>query len=589
MSIRTIALSSVFFVFCSLSFAVGEEKLGVSLSAAQLGRYEKLDIDITGVGEFAKPMNPYEVKLDAILVTPSGKSIKVPGFAMHQTKPTGSDITPKYKPVGPWLWKIRYAPDETGTYKGTASLVVAGRAAKNSDPFEFKVVESKSKGFIRVSKSNPFAFQYADGSPYILIGQNLCWANDTAQAGRLARYTKWLDDMAANNCNYIRIWLGSRWSFGIEGDESKTFTEPYEYNEDAAALMDKVLALCEERGIAIKLCIGNNVDTYFKSKGGNYNVSSGKQFLTDPAAKKQWRALLRYCIARWGASTSIFAWELWNEMDHNIWGMGRQVADWSNEMCAYIKRLDPYRHPTTNSTGSKSRLFVLWNKPNVDFAQYHDYGGKGKNEGKPQYQVYAPAIADLRKAGKPVMLAECGLAQKQQKADAAAYAFHEALWIGFIAGGCGTGMHWWWDNAIQFHPKTHYPQYKHFAAFVSDLPVLKEPFPPIDAKASSENLKVYARGAGWGTICWVANYSDRWQRLVIDKKQPENVSGAVLTLPIKTAARYKIICFDPWTGRTLSEVTRRLVAGKNEVRLPDFKIDVAVKALRAADMPPAKR
>ena len=248
---RVAAAISAFCVLFSMCLAGEGEQLGVSLPALEVAKYEKIEIDISGVGEFKKPMNPYEVRLEASLISPSGKRVKVPGFAMHETQPTGSDITPKYKPVGPWLWKIRYAPDETGTYKGTASLVVASEVAKISKPFEFKVVESKSKGFIRVSKTNRFAFEYDDGSPYILIGQNLCWANDTPQAGRLARYTKWLDDMAANNCNYIRIWLGSRWSFGIEGDESKTFTGPYEYNEDAAALMDKVLALCEERGIAI--------------------------------------------------------------------------------------------------------------------------------------------------------------------------------------------------------------------------------------------------------------------------------------------------------------------------------------------------
>jgi hypothetical protein len=260
--------------------------------------------------------------------------------------------------------------------------------------------------------------------------------------------------------------------------------------------------------------------------------------------------------------------------------MGQEVADWSDEMCAYIKRFDPHRHPTTNSTGSKSRLFVLWNKPNVDLAQYHDYGGGGKSEGKAQYEVYADAIGDLRKAGKPVMLAECGLGQEQQKSDAQGYAFHEALWIGFMAGGCGTGMHWWWDNAIQFHPETHYPQYKHFAAFVSDLPVLREPLEPIDAKAAPDNLRVYARGAGWGTIAWVANYNNRWQQLVLNKGQPEIVSGATLTIPVKAAGKYKILCFDPWTGKILSELTRQLNAGENTMELPDFKIDIAINAQR---------
>lgn len=574
------------FVCCLVAcvcLAVENEPLGVSLSKETIGRYEKLEISVSGVGDYKRPMNPYRVKLDATLTSPSGKTIKVAGFAMHETeaRPIGPHKQPKYVPVGPWLWKVRYAPDELGIYKGTVSVTAGGQVKSESEPFEFKVVPSVSKGFIRVSKTNPFVFQYDDGTPYVLIGQNLCWANDQTKASRLQRYRQWLDDMAANGCNYIRIWLGSRWSFGIEGDESKTFTEPFVYNEDAAVLMDKVLALCEQRGIAIKLCIGNNINNYLKKNGGNYNVESKEEFLRSPVAKKQWKALQRYCVARWGASTSIFAWELWNEMDHNFWGMGRQVADWSEGMCADLQRIDPHGHPTANSTGSGSQLFVLWNKPHVDFAQYHNYGNKKNNKDKTQYEIYGEPIANLRKAGKPVMLAECGIDQGTFKSDAKGYSFHEAVWVGFMAGGCGTGMHWWWDNAIEFHPATYYPQYKHFAKFVSDLPVQKEPFAPTRATVKPGNLKCYARSASWGTIAWIVNRNDRWQELLLRKKEPETVSGADLVVEVPGSGKYKIQCMDPWTGKIRAESLENTTEeGECIVKLPDFRIDIAVKVIK---------
>jgi len=552
-------------------FAAGQDSsLGVIKDTDSVAKYDRIELAVTGMDDYSNPMDPSIVKFYARLKSPSGKTVEVPGFAMHKTEKVLQKNQFKYIPTGRWLYRIRYAPDEMGRYTGRVIAVAGGKAVK-SDQFEFEVTEPRSKGMIRVAKNNPHAFEYDDGTGYIAIGQNLCWANGKDRA---KVFENWLDNMAEQNCNFIRLWLGSQWCFGIQG------SKPYQFSEDALALADEVLEMCEDRGIAVKMCLGNNINRYLKQNDGPYvNCTTKDDFLQKPEAKKQWRALQRYAVARWGASRSVFAWELWNEMDHNFWGKSKQVADWSEEMCKHIQSIDPHNHPTTNSTGSGSKLFYLWNKPHVDFAQYHNYGGKEKQNRASQYELYAPPVKDLRKTGKPVLLAESGLGQQTQKKDVNGYAFHEQIWIGFFAGGIGTGMTWWWDSVIG--PLDLYYHMGAFEKFVRDLPVNREPFPPVEAVAEPAKLKCYARAASWGAVAWIVNDENQWQDLMLDGEEAQLVSGAELTIPSLDAGEYLVKYFDTRKGEFISQKYVTLASDDKTIAMPDFKIDVAVKILKA--------
>ena len=569
-----------------------EAALTVTPATGSAGRYELIELTVSGIGDHDTPFNPAIVRLDAELTSPSGRKLIVPGFPMRATELVAGRTQRRYRPVGPWMWKVRFAGTEKGTYRGVVTATERG-IARRSGRFELAVGPSNSKGFIRVAGGNPHAFEYDDGTQYVPIGHCLSWANGNDRA---AVYAGWLDRMAANDCNFIRIWLGSRWCFGLEQDDAGTTTTPYAYNEDAAALMDAVLGMCRERGIAIKLCFGDNIRGYLHANGGSYHLPDAAAFLTNEEAAAQWKAMIRYCVARWGYSTSIFAWEQWNEMDDNFWDSGgiKKVEQWTDAMCRYTRSIDPWGHMTTNSTGSGKEQFGLYGLPSVDFAQYHNYGG-ARLQDKTQYEIYGPPVARLRRLGKPVLLAECGLVddkwgpypatlagrgQAGGPKDTNGYAFHEALWVGFMAGGAGTGQHWWWDSMIA--PWDLYPQYRPFARFVEDLQINKAPMPPVEAHVKPDHLRVFARGGKRGAIAWVVNRNDWWRPLVMEGKTPETVSGALVTLPGIGAGTYDLHIVDTWTGATIEERRLEVPSGQThtDVLLPDFKIDVALKAMR---------
>lgn len=580
--------------------------LGAALAAAQpkvavppgpFHPYGLVDLTATGLPEVAKPNDPAAITLDAEITPPSGPAVRIPGFAMHAMKEQAAGRRFSFVPSGPWEWHLRYAPPAAGEYRGVA-VVTTPQGTSRSAPFRFTVTPDAkpARGMIRVAQGNPRALAYDDGSNYIPLGQDLCFAAEGGDPR--VTYKRWLDRLAGNGANFIRVWLSHAACFGLEGPQ------PYAYNESGAFMADEVLRMCEQRGIAILMCVehvrwvGGTMRAswewrpdypYDKRNGGP--AANSQDMMRLPAARVQYQALLRYLIARYGYSSSVFAWEFWNEMD-SFRAPRPAIVEWTGVMADWMHAHDPYRHLVTNSLGSNVVWPELWKLPGIDVIQYHDYGGRDFYKGKSQVEIFAPAAPPLEAYGKPVVFSEVGLVDNNWGVnehinpnrypdvakDTKGYAFHEALWAPFFAGACSSGMHWWWPELDHF---TLYGQYKPLAELMAAIPLASAPLPRVSARASTGSLTCLARGNAWGTVAWVFNAHDPWQALVIDKKQPERVSGAVLTLPQAGAGEFAVQCIDPWTGKELLKKTIQSSGDTLTVPLPDFTIDVAVKAVRA--------
>ena len=76
--------------------------------------------------------------------------------------------------------------------------------------------------------------------------------------------------------------------------------------------------------------------------------------------------LLRYCVARWGYSTHVAAWEYFNEIDPHL-----PTDRFYDELGAYLDQIDVYRHLRTTSTWAPSPKD--WRHPRLDIAQTHHY------------------------------------------------------------------------------------------------------------------------------------------------------------------------------------------------------------------------
>lgn len=574
-------------------------------STGRAHRYERIEWRLTGVPAAANPFQPELITVDLELTTPSGRELSVPGFAHRaveasvQPNPPGQPpkaYSPLYHPKGEWLWAVRYCPSETGRHVGRVVVRLAGHV-KAATRVAFTVADSASPGFIRLAPGNPAAFAYDDGTPYFAIGENLCYASlVTHDSDRLGAYREWLDRLHANGANHVRLWLGAEQGFGLEG------SRPYDYNQSTGHLIDEIQRLCEARGIAIKFCF-EYVRTfvpgrlyyradypYMTANGGTCDTIA--EMLAQPAAQRQWQALQRYIVARWGASTSTFTWELWNEMDE-IDASDAAIAAWSQLMAAHLKRIDPYGHLVSNSLGSTGDLPALWNQPAIDYVNYHDYGG-ARQVDQTQFDLYWEPLTRAAAAyGKAVFLNEAGLVDKQWLAygpathprfkpegpkDTRGYAFHETLWAGVFGTGCGTGMTWWWDSTV--HPFDLYPKFKAVRTFVDGVPLHAAPTTPSRPATDRAHLAAFARTGPWGSIAWVINRQDSWRPLVLEGKSPERVTGARVTLPLPAAGTYAVRFVDAWTGADIATTTIEAAGDRAELALPDFTVDVLVRAER---------
>lgn len=73
-----------------------------------------------------------------------------------------------------------------------------------------------------------------------------------------------------------------------------------------------------------------------------YNAKNGgpcdqcDDFWTSSSAYDAFQDYARAVVARWGASTSVFAWQMWNEMDGAIGGTSDAAGWWLGNITTFV-------------------------------------------------------------------------------------------------------------------------------------------------------------------------------------------------------------------------------------------------------------
>ncbi len=108
-------------------------------------------------------------------------------------------------PIGAPVWKVRFAPQQTGVWRYRLRARDASGVALSS-PGTFTVTAPTSPhnhGFIRISQRDPGYFEYSDGSPFIAAGHGASFDGN--------RFTYHVDaDMRRfeqYRVNFLRMWM----------------------------------------------------------------------------------------------------------------------------------------------------------------------------------------------------------------------------------------------------------------------------------------------------------------------------------------------------------------------------------------------
>jgi Domain of unknown function (DUF5060)/Secretion system C-terminal sorting domain len=479
LSITILLFAACFFPIMLLAQA--PSNIVATPANATIAKLDKFELNVTFTGGYTNPYDYTDITVRGIFTAPGGRKDTVDGFFMQDyiLNTTTGVVTAS----GSGVFKIRYAPNETGAWQ-YAVEVINGLGSAASAAQSFQCNASTAKGFVRKNQTNYLGFD--NNEQYIPVGQNQAWHLNNIYLN----YKSWLQKLSDNKANIIRVWQAV-WGFGIEWKNGNDgYSGLKKYKQTSAYYTDWLLDECKSKGIYVMLCI-NHHGMVSSTVNPNwpespYNAVNGGpcvntwDFFSNTTAKNLHKNRLRYIVARWGYSQTVMSWELFNEVDwtDNFATYKNSVKDWHIEMADYLKSIDVYKHLVTTSYGNSVNDPNTWNNTAIDFTQTHNYIGTPNVE-----NVLAGVSSDyINQYSKPTLNGEFGIDAGNialSTIDPNGIYVHNSIWATAFSGAMGAGMSWWWDNYID--PQNLYRHYKPLSEFIATLALKNDNYKKVTA------------------------------------------------------------------------------------------------------------
>ena len=462
---------------------------GVRLSAERVACYERVEMTVDLSATYGNPFDSTDVALDARVSLPGGQTVVVPGFLDRPYQRVLANGQEVVAPCGEPAWRVRFAPGQPGDY--SAVVTVRDRSgSREAKPVRFTATPGSDPGFVRISPRDGRYFAFDNGRTYYPIGENVCWGGKRGTFD----YDDWLPSLGQAGGNYGRLWLSPLWfTFALElpgkPEEGRGMGQ---LDLGNAWRLDYVLELARQQGIRLMLCIDSfNIlrekDCYNCWETTPHNAANGgplqrpNDFWRNDEMDRLYRDKLRYLVARYGASTTVFSWEFWNEVDViNTYTTG-PVQQWHKRMARYLRSIDPYRHLITTSYGRSEGDPAVDELPELDYAQTHHYGS-------PDIALtLARKQAEKAAYGKPHYVGEIGADSggARFEDDPEGVQIHDPLWVALATGGSGLAAPWYWEL---IHTSRLYGLFGAAARFTKDIDWPAEAIRPIPPQLEWQTL-----------------------------------------------------------------------------------------------------
>ena len=563
----------------------------VALSSDSVGQYQCLEITFQTTLKFENPFDPEEIDLRAVFCTPSGQVVEYPAFYQRPGRSLGEDFAPErnqqdyafdyaadryvFVPAEGDRWAVHFSWSEVGRY--TFSILAQTKEGSWTLPCgSFSVTASDEPGPITQSEKNPSYLCYRDsGAQFIPLGMNAAQFYDTYGYNRI------LTAIAENGGNYARVWSGTDSGYNSLCIENWNYG-PGLYNMDMADALEQVMLDAREKDVRVQLCLDSfsalstsqqfygqfqSASVYNRAFGGF--IRKPDEFWSSEECKKDYKARLRYIMARCGWDTNIAVWELMNEINGTTGfnGAQKKAAAWCAEMRAYLRQIDPYQRAVGVSfaDGDKlDRYATFLNACKLDYIQGHHYDA-GDVAGTMQLlAVKAKAYSNL------ALIGEFGLSPDKQGKDPTHQYVHIAMWSGLMSGASNVPLYWYVDELVNSGDQTCL---RPLRTFIDAFDFLREPMTNAVFSASS-GLKAKGITAKNGTqaVLYVYNEAYRWAAA-----NPAPVKNARVTLKKLAPGAFTITLWDTFTGEILE--TRQAQVASNgtlDIRFNTVARDAAV-------------
>jgi len=337
------------------------------------------------------------------------------------------------------------------------------------------------------------------------------------------------------------------------------------YNPLDCFMLDQIVEAAEQNGIYLMLCAITR-DLYMSSLS---KVDSAEYHQATADAKK----FMRYAVARWGYSTSVAAWEYFNEMDP-----GKPTDKFYEEVGRYLEQVDIYHHLRTTSTWAPSARDCR--HAQIDIAQEHHYMRPDDTDFKDEVESILRQARWLHDnaPGKPALIGEFGLATAKwglsdyMKQDREGVHFHNCLWASALSGVSGTALFWWWDQLDRQDAYHHYKPLTSFLASVSPAGLQQT-----TATISDARVRIVGYQGDTRAYLWLTNRQATWWNLVVEKGEPDTINAATITIEGLSPGNYTILWWDTYKGEPVHRQTLSCDQGRLEFAVPPFTRDIACR------------
>ncbi len=563
--------------------------------------YEQYELAVDLPDRYNNPFDPDEVSLTADIEEPDGSKRTIPGFYYQSYYRQRGEPHDRLIPQGPPHWRIRYTPMMPGEHRMT--IHVNDRYGSDRSPaLVLDADPPKRQGFVRVSERDPRFFEFDDGSPFFPIGHNLRspfdermhlqfpWSLRHDEGSSI--YDHYFRQMKDHGVNITEIWMAS-WSFGIEWSRTAPgYHGIGQYNLMHAWELDQVIEQAERKDIYINLVIHNHgkfskhwdpewdENPYNKERGGY--LETPEDYFSDERAFKDFEQSIRYIIARWGASPTIFAWKLWNELD--LTGSQRErvnhrrseVVEWHRRMGAKVKQMDPYRHMIGTHfcgdyTHQNPEIIKL---PEIDLAMIDAY-----HSNSDPLHIVDLMIRSARfnnRFDKPVLITEYGGSPHAATLQHLDGALHAGLWSSVAIPLGGAPMLWWWGLIEE---QNYYTKFRALANFMKG----EDRRNPDAVMRHIQTLVDDDSGRADGDFLALSFLSDHngigWMADTnhFSSRNPPAVSNLVMRIEDMAEGRYTVEFWDTTQGDPVHELQTTTRNGILDVEAPVFTRDLAFK------------
>lgn len=561
--------------------------------------------------KYHNPFDPDEVNVTMTIVAP-GATVTISAFWFQDftlSYSPNETLTPRGKPH----WRVRYTPTALGWHKAAWTVTDASGTTTGSTavfnvtatlPIHSTAGHTPTTvgGFARCSIVDRRRFALEGGVPLYLVGENVCGYETTSNI--TSTMARWLGRLADHGGNFARVWALDNENTTSLGGNGLLALEKWrigEYDLRSAWRLDNVLATAERLGVRVLLTLNDQhsfrVDkrwalTPYNAANGGPLRASGDVF-TNPAAGEYFARRMRYTAARYGFSTAVFAWELWNEVDFVDGFVGHRASAvaWHTRMAAELKRWDG-RHMVTTSMAWEFGDAEVQAAAGLDFTTTHHYSNVSYG---PDIAAFMYGIERSKRSAfdMPHFFGEFGLAAKyfDDKGRLPTIAMHNGLWASVAAMAAGAASSWYWSMLVDKYDL--YPEFAPVAAFVRGVDPSGRvgAWEPLVAEHSSQWVRALASVGVEATrisqpattmeaVVWLQNRNATWyKQYEMPAAAIEEVPAGKITLMGLRVGRYSV----RWTD-TAALATVPIPGEEEEVLCFEGLCEVEAPLMRGADM-----